>query len=92
LPLLAGGAFSSTGDTVEWRGDTPGGTFAPRALIVRQTVMEDPDPEVPEVSYLVVARLAPEPCVVARVRPGPDQNDRARQAADRGGACLGGSG
>lgn len=89
LTMLARGAFNSLGETVEWRGDTPAGGFAPTALIVRQTVMEDPDPNVPEVSYLVVARLAPRPCVVIRIPPGPGQNRRARQAADRGGECLG---
>lgn len=88
LPALAAGAFSSTGDTVEWRGETSAGGFAPTALIVRQSAVEDPDPEVPEMSYLVVAKLAPTPCVIARVPPGPDQNERARAAADKGGDCL----
>lgn len=88
LPALANGAFSSVGDTVEWRGETDGDSFAPRSLIVRQSVMEDPDPAVPEVSYLVVAKLGAEPCVVARIAPGPDQNGKARTAADNGGSCL----
>lgn len=88
LPALANGAFSSTGDTVEWRGEAKGERFVPRALIVRQSAMEDPDPAVPEVSYLVVAKLGEEPCVVARIAPGPDQNERARAAADAGGECL----
>lgn len=86
LPALAAGAFSSTGDVVEWRGE--GDPFVPAALIVRQSAVEDPDPQVPEVSYLVVARLAPSPCVITRVPPGPGQNARARAAADRGGKCL----
>jgi hypothetical protein len=88
LPALAAGAFSSTGDTVEWRGETGTHGFAPTALIVRQSAVEDPDPDISEVSYLVVARLAPTPCVIARVPPGPDQNERARAAADEGGECL----
>jgi hypothetical protein len=88
LPALAAGAFSSTGDTVEWRGESGPAGFVPTALIVRQSAVEDPDPQVPEVSYLVVARLSPIPCVIARVPPGPDQNARAREAADRGGECL----
>lgn len=88
LPALAAGAFSSTGDTVEWRGEPRKSRFEPTALIARQSAVEDPDPQVPEVSYLVVARLAPIPCVIARVPPGPDQNVRAREAADRGGECL----
>lgn len=92
LPALANGAFSSVGDTVEWRGETDRGSFAPAALIVRQSVMEDPDPAVPEVSYLVVAKLGAAPCVVARIGPGPDQNGRAREAADAVGRCLDTSG
>ena len=92
LPALANGAFSSVSDTVEWRGEADRGSFAPRALIVRQSVMEDPDPAVPEVSYLVVTKLGAEPCVMARIQPGPDQNERAREAADAGGECLDTSG
>lgn len=88
LPALAAGAFSSTGDRVEWRGDVGPDGFVPTALIVRQSAVEDPDPQVPEASYLVVARLTPSPCVVARVPPGPDQNVRAREVADRGYDCL----
>lgn len=88
LPALAAGAFSSTGDTVEWRGDSSADGFVPEALIVRQSAVEDPDPKVPEVSYLVVARLTPIPCVVARVPPGSGQNARARETADRGEDCL----
>lgn len=89
LPVLADGAFSSVGETAEWRGDGAGDSFAPEALILRHTVMEDPDPAVPEVSYLVVARLGDAPCVVARIAPGPEQNRLARAAADGGGDCLG---
>jgi hypothetical protein len=92
LPALANGAFSSVGDSVEWRGETDRGSFAPHALIVRQSVMEDPDPAVPEVSYLVVTKLGARPCVVARIQPGPDQNERARRAVDFVGECLDTSG
>lgn len=88
LPALADGTFSSVGGTIEWRGETAGGAFTPRALILRQSAMEDPNPGVPEASYLVVARLIPSPCVVARIAPGPNQNARARAAADRDGGCL----
>lgn len=87
LSALANGAFSSLGDNVEWRGRA-GELLEPHALIVRQSVMEDPDPAVPEVSYLLAIRLAPTPCVVARIAPGPGQNEQARAAADRGGDCL----
>lgn len=88
LPALASGAFSSVGDTAEWRGDAKMPGFVPRALIVRQSVMEDPDPAVAEVSYLIVAKLGEAPCVVARVAPAPRQNERAREIADAGAQCL----
>jgi hypothetical protein len=88
LPALANGAFSSVGDTIEWRGDAAGDSFTPDALIMRHSVMENPDPNVPETAYLVVARLGSSPCVVARIVPGPRQNRLAREAADRGGNCL----
>ena len=90
LSALSRGAFNTLGDTVEWRGDSAAKGFVPTALILRHSAVEDPDPKVPEVSYLVVARLRPSPCVVARVPPGPGQNDRARELADAGGACLAG--
>jgi hypothetical protein len=88
LPALANGAFSSVGETAEWHDDLAEGPFAPRALIVRQSVMEDPDPAVPEVSYLVVAKLGEAPCVVARIAPAPDQNERAREAAASDTECM----
>jgi hypothetical protein len=88
LPALANGAFSSTGETAEWRGDARADDFVPSALILRQSVVEYPDPAVPEVSYLVVVRLTPSPCVVARVPPGPDQNRLARGLADAPRGCL----
>ncbi len=90
LVALAQGAFSSLGDTVEWRGSEEQGRFVPRSLIVRQQVMEDPDPARAERSYLVAVRLAPSPCVLARVIPGAMQNERAREVADRQKVCLSG--
>lgn len=89
LPALANGAFSSLGDMVEWRGFEVAGDSPPQSLILRQSVMEDPDPGRPEASYLLAVSLAGTPCVVARLPAGPDQNAQARAAADRGGACLG---
>ena len=88
LPELADGAFSSVGETAEWRGRHDADGFVPTALILRHSVMESPDRGVPEVSYLVVAKLLPQPCVIARVPPGPDQNRRARETADADGACF----
>jgi len=86
LTRVGGGAFSSLGDTVEWRGPA-GEPFAPDALIVRHRVAEEPYPE-PETAYLLAVDLTPRPCVVARVAPGPAQNDIARARADDLGACL----
>ena len=86
LSRIGGGGFSSLGDTAEWRGPT-GSDFKPDALIVRYRVAENPHPE-PETAYLLVVDLAPRPCVVARVAPGPAQNDIARARADDPGACL----
>jgi hypothetical protein len=88
LTTMAGGAFNSLGDTVEWRGEAEGGRFTPTALIVRQGVQEDIEANRPDVSYLVVVRLRDRPCVVARIRPGSSQNERARAAADAPGECL----
>ena len=88
LPALASGAFSELGDTAEWRGTETARVFAPHALIVRQSVVQDPDPAVPERSYLLAIRLTPRPCVVARLEPGPAQNERAREVAERPGPCL----
>lgn len=88
LPLnrIGGGGFSSFGEIAEWRG--PAGTpFAPDSLIVRFDVAEQPHPA-PETSYLLVARLGRERCLIAVVPPGPDQNDSARARADDSGACL----
>ena len=86
LSRIGGGGFSSVGETAEWRG-AAGPDFAPDALIVRYQGGENPHPE-PETPYLLVVDLAPRPCVVARVAPGPAQNEVARARADDPGACL----
>jgi hypothetical protein len=86
LSRVGGGGFSSLGDRAEWRGPA-GGSFAPDSLVVRYRVAEAPYPE-PETSYLLAVRLAPKPCVVAKVAPGPAQNAIARARADDPGACL----
>lgn len=86
LSRIGGGGFSSVGPTAEWRGPA-GEPFAPDSLIVRHQVAENPYPE-PETSYLLAVDLAPRPCVVARVAPGPAQNAIARARADNPGACL----
>lgn len=83
------GGFSSIGATVEWRGTGRGRAFRPDALILRYAVVEDAErPERPT-SYLVTVSLANrQPCVTAKVPPGPAQNARARAIADRPGRCL----
>ncbi len=83
---IGGGGFSNFGDTAEWRGPAGDG-FRPDALIVRYRVAEQPYPA-PETAYLLVVRLAPSPCLVARVAPGPRQNQQARAAADSSPSCL----
>ncbi len=89
---IGGGGFSAFGKTAEWRGDSvsaAGGGFDPDSLIVRYQVAEQPHPA-SETSYLLVVRLVRDPCIVARIAPGPQQNDSARAAADDTGACLDG--
>ena len=86
LGRIGGGGFSSLGPTAEWRGPA-GEPFAPDSLIVRYRVAEKPHPE-PETAYLLAIDLGPRACVVARVAPGPAQNDIARARADDPGACL----
>jgi hypothetical protein len=76
--IVAKGAFNSLGKTAEWRG----AASRPTALIVRLNVARGPEPTQPDISNLVVARLAPQPCVVAVTPPGPGQNAAARQRAD----------
>lgn len=84
---ISGGAFSSFGPTAEWRGTEEAGRFAPDSLIVRYNVAEEPYPA-PETSYLLSLKLGSAPCIVAKVAPGPGQNDSARKAADEPGNCL----
>lgn len=73
------GGFSSLGPTFDWRG--PAGA-PPRTVTVRFIVNEDPEPNVPPRSYLVVIRLAAPACAVGVVPPGAGQNERARAIAD----------
>lgn len=86
LSRVSGGAFNSFGQTAEWRGPA-GEPFAPDSLIVRFNVAEEPHPA-PETAYLLAIRLAPTPCLIAKVPPGPGQNDAAREAADGERDCL----
>ena len=77
--LVAKGAFNSLGKLAEWRGLVPG---QPRALIVRHNVAANREARRPDVSNLVVSRLAAPTCVVAVVPRGPRQNEKARAIAD----------
>ena len=76
--IVAKGAFNSLGKTAEWRS----AAAEPTTLIVRLNVARGPEPTRPDISNLVVARLAPPVCVVAVVAPAADQNSRARRVAD----------
>jgi hypothetical protein len=83
------GGFSRLGETAEWRGVEQGGSFRPDAIILRYLVVENPDAPGKETSYLLAVSLAgAKPCVTAKLAPGPGQNERARQMADRPGKCL----
>ncbi|MFM5950378.1 MAG: hypothetical protein ACKOPM_14335 [Novosphingobium sp.] len=81
LPNLAGGGFNTLGDTIEWRGSAAGGGFVPVALIVRNSAVRGPEQPEQPTSLLVVVDLA-QSCVVAQVKPGASQNERARAMAD----------
>lgn len=89
LPYLAAhGGFNTLGPTFEWRGRMAGRRFVPHALIVRDAVSEDPEHSERQTSLLAVIDLG-RLCVVAFVRPAPDQNRRAQAIADAGTqACM----
>jgi hypothetical protein len=74
------GHFSTLGPRAEWRVGNDG---IPYALIVRVSASEDPEDPRKKTSYLAVARIGTEAiCVTDRIDPGPDDNARARAAAD----------
>jgi hypothetical protein len=88
LPSLMGGAFSTIGRTIEWRGRMADGTLRPDALIVRYEAFEDPGrPERPT-SYLLVVSLEGTPCLAAKIPPMASQNEAARGAADGPMRCV----
>ena len=90
LSSVTGGGFSHLGKNVEWRGAVKDGSFAPDALILRHDVVTNPEGTKTE-SWLVAVKLTGTPCPIARIAPGPEQNQQARDAADARGACLPGS-
>lgn len=85
-PLLFGqhvtGHFSELGKKVEWRITKVKGKEVPAALIVRVYSHGTGNP--PNITpYLAVSKITPpEICVTDRIGPGPDQGERAREAAD----------
>lgn len=71
------------GEKAEWRVERKGGKVVPIALIVRVYASENPDSPNETVSYLAVAKIAPEKiCVTHRIKGGVTANEEARQAAD----------
>ena len=78
-----GGGFNTLGPTFEWRGRGAGAAFVPHALIVRNAVSDDPEHSERQTSMRAVIDLT-RLCIAALVRPGPDQNERARAIADGG--------
>lgn len=76
------GAFSWTGPRAEWR--LRGRRPEPYALIFR--LGHQREDGIRNTSVLVVARLD-RMCVTAVIPAGPQQNERARAAADRPGRC-----
>ena len=73
--------FNNLGETIEWRGSGEGRGFAPKALILRNFVSEDPEHSERTTALLMVIDLE-QGCVIGEVRPGPGQNEAARAIAD----------
>jgi hypothetical protein len=88
LPSISGGGFSELGKKIEWRGREESGSFRPDAMILRYDVVENPDQPGRPISYLLPVSLQQTPCIAAKVRPGTDQNTRARAAADGTRRCM----
>ena len=79
------GSFSSLGPNLEFRLRNK----VPFAAVVRHIVNNPENPDI-TISYLMVARLSPKPCVVAEFSPSVNQSALARAAADKANtlACL----
>src|SRR5215210_7457286 len=72
------GNFSALGEKAEWRMKGKN----PIALIVRLNVSDQGDGK-PPTSYLIVSKISPtKPCVTDIVKPGKNQNAKARSLAD----------
>lgn len=88
LLKLFGGAFSTLGTHVEWRGDRSKSQFHPTGMILRYDVFEHPERPKQPTSYLLAVSLKETPCVVAKVAPGGDQNVQARNRVDQAVNCA----
>ena len=87
LWTVVSSAFSSVGNTVEWRTVKR----KPVALILRYNASEDPEKPDKKTSYLVVTKItANEICVTDKVSPGTKANEEARRLADEAATkpCL----
>ena len=85
-------SFSTLGPRAEWRMRDIDGQSVPHALVVRVFANEDPDHPERRTAYLAVAKITDsETCVTDRIAAGPDDNVRARAAADVASTrpCLG---
>lgn len=77
------GGFSSVGPKAEWRVRKQGKKVIPIGLIVRFNASEDPADSSKVTSYLTVSKItARAACLTNIIKPGPQQNEQAQQAAD----------
>lgn len=84
-------AFSTLGAKVEWR-HLAGNANKPFAFITRLNASENPEGPEQTTSYLVVGKITPDIiCVVGKVSPQVEQNQRAREMADQSAImpCIG---
>ena len=85
LSEVIGNSFASLGKTAEWR------VVGSKAVAVTvRFIISDPENDTKKTSYLVVARLTPDPCVVAKIAPAATQSATARTVASRAAtmSCL----
>ena len=77
------GGFSSVGQKAEWRVKKQGKQVVPVGLIIRFNASEDPADASKITSYLTVSKItARAACLTNIIKPGPQQNEQAQQAAD----------
>jgi hypothetical protein len=71
--------FSSVGPTIEYRVQNKTAV----AVVVRHNHSIDPEDASITESVLMIAKLSPSPCVIAAIKPGPQQSATARRNADK---------